>query len=116
MVDEKFASAQIKRLTGLSFFPTEKEAVRELLMALPIAPTEKIAKSTVDYFLATVTECPKPAQIRERAQPPEEEGYQAPGPTRCNACGDTGFVRQVITRNGQEYDFAAPCGCKGLSV
>lgn len=115
MIEEAYARQQIRRLSGLSFFPTDPIAVKEMVVALrDVANDEAAARTTIDGMLAACTECPKPAEIRRAVHASvtaAAKDYTVPGPTRCE-CGDSGFKRKVVERGGQKYDFAVPCECR----
>lgn len=117
MIEESYARQQIRRLSGLSFFPTDPVAVKEMVVALrDVAKDEAAARATVDELLAAATECPKPAEIRRAVHArgaADAKDYNKPQPTKCGKCDDSGFKRKTFERDGEKYDFAVPCACRG---
>lgn len=116
MIDEVYARQQIRRLSGLSFFPVDPVAAKEMVVALrDVAKDEAMALAVIDDLLATATECPKPADIRRAVHSKgaaKEKDYAVPNPTECLVCSDTGFKLEVVERNGEKYDCAVRCGCR----
>lgn len=99
MIDEKYAKDQIRRLQALKFFPTDTIAAKELISALRCAPSEKIARDTIDEFTSMSQECPVPADIRRAVYAKADtESYalpdwEPPGPI-CPACNTTGMIQE----------------------
>lgn len=64
MIEEKLAKDQIRRLSGLSFFPKDTKAVHELVNALRVCETDLQAARVITELLESAQECPAPALIR----------------------------------------------------
>jgi len=115
MIAEAYAKAQVKRLAGLDFFPAEPAAVRELVSALAPAKSESLARICIDSFLAEMTQCPKPAEIRrvlfdisvEKEWQPADEKERS----RCERCNGSGWVHEVRVIRAPHY---GPHGSKNL--
>src|SRR5690242_9590491 len=92
MIEAPIAANQIKRLSGLSFYPVHQEAIDELILALQVADGEWIAKSTIDDLLHDAIECPKPSEIRRianlknDAEMAKQEPYWMRGPEPPRTC------------------------------
>lgn len=93
----------------------------ELLKALwEQACSDQHAELIVDQIIRVSKFCPSPAElieiadsVPEYAKKQTKDDYKVPGPTRCVACDDSGFKRKTFERDGEKYDFAVPCGCRG---
>jgi hypothetical protein len=106
MLDKTYATAQIKRMVQLDYFPSEPAAVNELVAALRVWHTNQAAEDFVTAWLANEQQCPKPATIRNIA-------FEAQ-PERGNSCGDCGGLGFVtVKRKGM--DFARPCHCHAVN-
>lgn len=90
MIEEKIAAAQLNRLTGLNFFPSEKPAQRELLKSLMFAESAAICKSVVDDWISESADRPTPAEIRRMII--EKNSQTASQKAKCRACGGTGAI------------------------
>ena len=77
MIDKTQAIQQLERLSGLDFFPKEKPAKKELVLALQSAITEDIAAQFVSDWLAESNTCPKPAEIRRAINAAADAAAQA---------------------------------------
>ena len=97
MIERKAAAKLIKRLSGLDYFPTLREAMDELIDALVTAQTPEQATVAVDDWLAANREAPKPSDLRAalKAQEPREysaEAQYGPRPViQCQRCTDLGW-------------------------
>lgn len=80
MTSEKYAKEQIKRLSGLNFFPTEPAAVKELVTVISGAETERVASELICAVLDEFTECPKPAELRKFVYDRYERDHPEPNP------------------------------------
>ncbi len=114
MIDAKFADSQIKRLAGLDFFPTGKDAVKELVLALMVSETDAIAARVVTDFLNERTAAPKPAEIRQAAYTENERIQEAAAPEKpayhhCPTCRDSG-ISDVDPSS--LHSIAAYCACE----
>jgi hypothetical protein len=106
--NREFARQQIRRLSGLAFFPQEPEAIGELIDALLTAPNETAAADFVRDWLRVEVECPKPAHIHTAFNPPSVAPFKSVAEYACAACSDTGW--NIVERAGAEY--AQPCVCR----
>jgi hypothetical protein len=96
MIEEKLAKDQIRRLSGLSFFPKDTKAVHELVLALMVCEKDSQAMRVITDIIANSPECPAPAIIRgmsyDRAETERAAKVQ---PIRraahCPICHDAGF-------------------------
>jgi hypothetical protein len=125
MIESKFASEQIDRLSGLSFFPkpvkgdtAAQAAYKELRLALECAATDAIGKLVVDDWLKNSADAPKPAQLRkaaydenERLELEEASKYRPPAPRQahCYQCQDFGIAENVDA--GDIRSVASYCDC-----
>ncbi len=113
MIDAKFADSQIKRLAGLDFFPTGKDAVKELVLALMVSETNSIAARVVTDFLNERTAAPKPAEIRQSCYTENERIQEAvpekPAYHHCPTCRDSG-ISDVDPSS--LHSIAAYCACE----
>jgi len=125
MISSTFATEQIQRLSGLSFFPTPKKgdpasiaAHKELRLALECAATDSIGKIVVDDWLKNNADAPKPAELRraaydenERLEREEAAKYKPPEPRRahCYQCQDFGIME--TTDAGDIRSVASYCDC-----
>jgi hypothetical protein len=103
MIDKKPALEQVKRFAGLEFYPTEREALQELLHAMQVASSEAIAKSFTADWLGYETACPKPAQIRIAIYDRNEAAKDRIN--NCRLCGGTGQVTVwfLVTYRGNSF-------------
>lgn len=106
-ISEQFALREIRRLTGLEFFPHFPEAIKELAKALSTAPSEAAAVAFIDNWLRVNTAAPHPADIFSVFPPPEAESMKAAAPA-CPICGGCGFV--IVERRG--FSAARSCACR----
>lgn len=125
MIETKFATEQLERLSGLSFFPkpikgdtASQAAFRELRLALECATSGAVAKRVVDNWIREATEAPKPADLRkmvydenDRIEREERAQYRPPTPIamRCQRCQDTGVVEST---DGGVESVASACCCE----
>lgn len=125
MIAKSFAKDQIMRLGGLDRFPREEPmAVNELVLALMNAPSEAIARNAIDSYMAEMTVCPKPAEIRRVLFDLSTDKEWAPiaeenAPTYCERCNGTGWVheRRLVHlpsygQAGRWNDYAGRCSCR----
>lgn len=125
MIETKFATEQLDRLSGLSFFPrpvkgdtASQAAFRELRLALECAATDSIGKQVVDDWLRNHAEAPKPAELRaaaydenKRLEGEEDQKFKPP-PARhahCPQCQDYGIVESIEA--GDVRSMACYCDC-----
>tara|TARA_R110000868_G_scaffold40694_3_gene140116 strand:- start:97 stop:564 length:468 start_codon:yes stop_codon:yes gene_type:complete len=103
MIDSKFATEQLRRLQGLSFFPTEAPAVRELRLSIEVAASDAIAVRVVGRWLEESADAPKPAQLRNLLYAENELHKQTVG--KCMACGGVGAVTvwKLVTYRGNSF-------------
>lgn len=88
---------QLKRLSGLSFFPESKEAIRELVNAARWADGLPALRSAVSDWLDARAEAPKPAELRSMCIAARD---RMSGPkVRCRQCDGNGWrsVHMLIT-------------------
>jgi hypothetical protein len=93
MIGKDLAIKQIARLSGLSGFPGEPEAKRELVIALRSCLNDEHAERLITEWIQSYSFTPKPAEIRRiafRMQEPKE--YQMPTDPgdHCQECRDWG--------------------------
>ena len=112
MLERDFVREQVRRLSGLSFFPSELEALGEIINALREAPDEGAAKQFVTDWLRSNPEAPKPAEIYSHF-----DGAKPPAPLEvrkdpeCSICGDTGW--EIVHRGG--LTGARKCSCRAAT-
>jgi len=125
MIDPKFATEQIERLSGLNFFPKPVKgdtasiaAFKELRLALECANSDSIGKRVVDDWIRTSPDAPKPAELRraaydenERAEANERAQYKPPAPKEayCGRCQDTGIAESIDANSFNSV--ASLCDC-----
>ena len=126
MIETKFATEQLERLSGLSFFPrpvksdtASQAAFRELRLALECATSDAIAKRVVDDWIRQSPEAPKPAELRklvydeiDRAEREDRARYKPPtvAAARCQRCQDTGIAESVKTADTSSSASVCDCG------
>lgn len=114
MVDRKFATAQVKRLSGLHRFPkpitedVNKAALSELVTVLTKCRTQAHAIAVIDEFVYGSIDCPTPSQLRECAFA-KSESFRASATTRgCENCIDGWkqlYLLTTRTSNGYDREF-----------
>lgn len=111
MITEQIAKRELKRISGLSFFPTEPVAVKELVKALQLAETEAVAETAINEILETCTDTPKPSEIRAFvfAFGETERSKRDSVRAACTECGGSGFRQAQVRRHGTLYDMAVKC-------
>lgn len=90
MIDQNQAIRQLERLSGLDYFPKDKPARRELMLAMQCAITEDIAAQVVSDWLSESGECPKPADLRRNIYSRQEGLLEQR--RKCPACNGAGFT------------------------
>ena len=119
MIDRKSATAQIRRLSGLRYFPSEDEARRELVTALAESVLDQEhGERLISELLSSggTGDCPTPPDIRRIAyalRPPEAR-RAALG---CNKCGGVGWVETTTVATegvfaGKQYSAVRLCECR----
>ncbi len=91
-ISRSFAKQQIKRLTGIPFFPLSDTAVSELVDAVQQAPSETIAAKAISAFVddsTATSRCPTAGDIKRAVQ---ASAAERPRMTRCSVCGNSGFI------------------------
>lgn len=69
MAEKEFCKKQIRRLTGLDFFPrSDTPAIAELVAALQWAPSDGEAESLVTWWIKNCRKAPAPADIMRHFQ------------------------------------------------
>lgn len=99
--------AQVARMAQLKGFPWEKEAKRELVLALQCADSLDQAKAYVDGIIESATadaECPLPGDIRRSIN--SRKLPVLPDPA-CEKCAGGGWI--IVERAG--ISAADRCGC-----
>ena len=101
-----FCKKQIGRLFGLDRFPTEADAITELISALQTARTEAQARWIIDGITRYSNVCPTPAEIYAAINADSEQGREKRDrSTRdCEICGGTGFVTAFFLRTVAWYE------------
>tara|TARA_R110000868_G_scaffold15580_2_gene70876 strand:- start:507 stop:974 length:468 start_codon:yes stop_codon:yes gene_type:complete len=107
VIESKFATEQLRRLQGLSFFPTEAPAVRELRLSIEAAASDAIAVRVVGRWLEESTDAPKPAQLRNLLYAENELHRETVG--KCVVCGGVGAVTvwKLVTYRGNSFTVQA---------
>lgn len=112
MIAATFALEQVRRLGQLDFYPKKDDAaIKELVKAAMTADTELILIKTVDCFVFDGGDCPKPADIFRTIARMSEKTYTL-APTKCELCGDSGFMQMRVEVGGRVYEGATPCNCR----
>lgn len=103
MIDQKQAAGQVERLCGLDFFPKEKAARKELLLAAQSADSEEILKMAVADWVAERGQCPKPSELRRVINSLNEKFHTAVA--KCSICFGAGVVTiwKLITYKGKSF-------------
>lgn len=103
MIDQAQAIKQLERLSGLDFFPKEKPARKELVLALQCAITDDIAAQVVSEWLAESNVCPKPAELRRLIYSRQEAILE--NLRKCHMCGGSGIltVWRLVTYRGTSW-------------
>jgi len=92
MVDRKFATAQVKRMSGLHRFPKpitddiNKIALAELVTVLSKCRSQAHATAVVDEFVYGAVDCPTPSELRECVHSKSESFKPAPPNAGCPNC------------------------------
>lgn len=103
-------AAQVARMSGMLYFPADREARRELVIALCNCNDLSEATAIIDNYVERESRCPTPADIRKAiwdSRPPEpntEQHYAR----RCKQCSGTGWI--TVERYG--YYGARECECR----
>ena len=105
-LDKTFCTNEIAKLSGLDFWPKEREGKLALVTALQHFDTNQKAQKFISDWLTYQTQCPKPAEIREAAY--REQGDRPHG---CTRCAGRMFVSERRVIDGKYYDFSAMCEC-----
>lgn len=112
MTDKTFALEQVRRLGQLDFYPKHDDAaIKELVKAAMSAETETLLVKAIDCFIFDGGESPKPADIFRTIARMSETSYQL-GPTKCDLCGDSGFMPMRVQIGDRVYEGATPCTCR----
>lgn len=91
MIPEKEAAEQLARLSILNWFPKkDREAQRQLRLAAEHAHTESVLAAVVTDWLASQTDCPKPADLRRLIY--EKQGDADSRKAKCKLCMGSCFV------------------------
>ncbi len=112
VIDQNQAIRQLERLSGLDYFPKDKPARRELMLALQCAITEDIAAQVVTDWLAESGECPKPANLRHNINSRQEALVEQR--RRCDTCGGSGFVTRYYLATYHCFSWGQLRGCQRL--
>lgn len=98
MIATSIGYMQVRRMSGLKYFPSDEIAVLELVEAACTARTEEICRSVIGDIVQGQQECPKPfdviAAIRSAnirwldAQAKSDKPEKEP----CVYCSDTGWI------------------------
>jgi hypothetical protein len=120
MISKDLAEMEIRRLSGLDFFPRVPDAVNELVNAIMEAEDELQAHKAITEFTQSENQCPKPADIARvlhGLKHREEKAAWLEG-KRCPHCSGSGFrmetkiMRAVPGMAPARYDFAVKCNHK----
>jgi hypothetical protein len=117
MISKNLAEMEIRRLSGLDFFPRVQDAVNELVAAIREADDELQAHKAITEFTQSESQCPKPADIarvlhslRQREKKASWlEGKSCP---HCSGSGfrmETKIMRAMPGMAPARYDFAVKC-------
>ncbi len=110
MIDSTTAAKHMERLSGLSFFPKEAPAKKELRLAIEIAITEAIAAAAISEWLSESAQCPTPAEIRRLINAKQERLIE--DRWHCELCGGVGWI--TVFRGG--LSGARECECRKALV
>jgi hypothetical protein len=113
MVSKQFAIEQVKRFSGLDFFPTTDEAFEELVLAVMTAKTEEVCIAGCAAILLDARKCPKPTDIRRQmvstGELPWSADWTLPGEL-CVGCQSLGYIEQAgvfvacpLCQNGLDF-------------
>jgi len=115
---QDFCVEEIRRLSALSYYPSDAFGRGELAKAL-VKHADSIdhARRIVDAIIATCRQCPPPADIAVVAgEVPATTAKQAPPKRACPLCNGSGFRTREYTIErgvfaGEKRTEAVRCGC-----
>src|SRR6266850_1172424 len=110
MISKDISKHQVVRMAQLDRYPSTRESLEELVMAVCCAKDEPAAGSYVDGVMHHGTgSCPKPCDVRRTLLAEAEGEWEAPYKRggRCSSCDGSGWVSREV--NG--YAYASQCRC-----
>jgi hypothetical protein len=116
MIELQLVKKELRRLTGLSFPPTEPEGWTELAKVLQRrCLTMDHVERVLSRWLETEENVPKPSQLASMCSevPADPAGDQPILPSPCEKCAPEGLWRYVerLARDGSIVECAARCTC-----
>jgi hypothetical protein len=106
MISSGEASQQIERLSGLDYWPRgedNKPGRKELRLAAEVAESCEVLKAVVDDWVASQTQCPKPAELRRLIY--DKNSQRKEQLSRCRGCGGNGAITvwRLVTYKGNSF-------------
>jgi hypothetical protein len=100
MIDRPSAKLQVRRLSGLDFFPADDVAVEELISAALEAENHEACRKAFDSLIYDANRCPTPGDIR-RVVRIENERFKStwanpikPSEPLCAKCQSNGYFER----------------------
>lgn len=98
MIATSIGYMQVRRMSGMKYFPADEIAVLELVEAACTARTEEICRSVIGDIVQGQQECPKPFDIIAATRAAnvrwldEQAKSENPQKEPCSHCSDTGWI------------------------
>jgi hypothetical protein len=97
MVSKLFATEQVMRFSGLDYFPSEPQAIEELVSVVMTAKSEEVCRHACSSIISTAIKCPKPVEVSRElnsaGELPWSPDWKLPTDL-CQNCQSLGYIER----------------------